>query len=244
MTNNESKLVVLKPGVSLVSPPNYVQTGDMLSRVATSVCYKAENHNRDVNYLKKRMVAGHDSILRAGSVTFRVIGNRSMSHQLVRHHVGLGLLQESLRYCVKGKRLEIVLDERDSVIEAAAYESMMQYRHLREKGKRKAEYARLVLPICTKTEVVITFNFEALASFIKKRALNSHAQLQIRSIAQQMLVRMRELVPEVFADQYSDLLKNPSVDVRDNCVLLPDEAEVADMSDWKLYDTNLLKWSA
>ena len=64
----------------------------------------------------------------------------------------------------------------------------------------RPEDARSVLPNATKTEVVTTFNIRQWRHVFKERALNKHAQWQIRDIMQGILKDFITLMPDLFGD--------------------------------------------
>lgn len=63
----------------------------------------------------------------------------------------------------------------------------------------KKEDARAVLPNCCTTELVFTFNFRSLRNFLSLR-LDSHAQEEIRILANEILKIVKPLAPNVFFD--------------------------------------------
>jgi len=82
----------------------------------------------------------------------------------------------------------------DSV--AASYQA---YQDLREHGI-KPEDARELLPNATKTEVVTTYNLRTWRHVFRERALNSHAQWQIKKIMREALAIFAEYLPVIFGD--------------------------------------------
>jgi thymidylate synthase (FAD) len=75
---------------------------------ACRLCYKSEGknlekdpHKRDT-LIRAAVRRGHTSVLEHASVTFRVITNRGVSHEWVRHRIGCSYSQESTRYCNYG----------------------------------------------------------------------------------------------------------------------------------------------
>lgn len=64
----------------------------------------------------------------------------------------------------------------------------------------KPEDARFVLPNATKTEIAVTFNCRMWRHVFKIRALNSHAQWEIRSIFSGILEQFKEIMPAIFGD--------------------------------------------
>ena len=85
---------------------------------------------------------------------------------------------------------------------AAAYNT---YLIMREHGI-PAEDARELLPNATKTEVCTTFNLRMWRHFFKERALNKHAQWQIKKIARQALKIFAKELPVIFGDQQERVL--------------------------------------
>ena len=75
------------------------------------------------------------------------------------------------------------------------------YRALRE-NNIPPEDARSVLPNAVKTEVVTTFNLRQWRHVFEERALNKHAQWQIREIMLGILTNFAILLPCVFEDQW------------------------------------------
>ncbi len=73
------------------------------------------------------------------------------------------------------------------------------YLNLRKNGM-KPEDARSVLPNATKTEVVTTFNLRQWRHVFKMRALNKHAQWQIRNIMKSILEDFSKKLPVIFED--------------------------------------------
>jgi thymidylate synthase (FAD) len=60
--------------------------------------------------------------------------------------------------------------------------------------------ARYVLPNATKTELAVTFNLRQWRHVFQERALNRHAQWEIRGIFSDILVELKEYLPAVFCD--------------------------------------------
>jgi len=77
------------------------------------------------------------------------------------------------------------------------YESYLQLRD----RKIKPEDARSVLPNAVKTEVFTTFNLREWRHVFNERALNNHAQWQIRGIFRDLLDKFAAELPVIFGDQ-------------------------------------------
>jgi thymidylate synthase (FAD) len=63
-------------------------------------CYRSWTHGRTrTDYIRNIIEAGHGSVLEHSSINFAIQGvSRSLSHELVRHRVGVAISQESQRY--------------------------------------------------------------------------------------------------------------------------------------------------
>lgn len=177
-------------------------------------CYKSEDkitQESAEHFVKMLIRNGHLSVLEHVSITVRIIGDRSMSHQLVRHRIA-SYSQESQRYCDYGRsgKLQVVVPP--DILESHVFNAWLHqvaaaykcYKVLRV-GKIKAEDARSVLPNCTKTEVVTTYNLRQWRHVFAERALNPHAQWQIKAIMRQALIVFSDNIPVVFDDQRESL---------------------------------------
>ncbi len=75
--------------------------------LAGRVCYKSEEkitEESSTAFVRGIISRGHESVLEHEKVTFRVICDRAISHELVRHRIA-SYSQESSRYCVAGSCL-------------------------------------------------------------------------------------------------------------------------------------------
>jgi len=76
----------------------------------------------------------------------------------------------------------------------------LEYQHYLD-AKVPPEDARECLPNATKTEVVATYNLRTWRHVFEERALNKHAQWQIRGLMQDVLIEFGKALPAVFGDQ-------------------------------------------
>jgi len=74
-----------------------------------------------------------------------------------------------------------------------------EYEHCLQEGMRP-EDARSVLPNATKTEVVTTYNIRQWRHVFRERALNAHAQWQIKDIMLGILEEFTDAMPSLFGD--------------------------------------------
>lgn len=127
---------------------------------------------------------GHDSVLEHVSVSFRIVCDRGISHELVRHRLA-SYSQASTRYCLYNNISVIeppgLTDEAHNVWVEAMRSAEIAYTGLILMGY-KPEIARSVLPTCLKTELVMTANLREWRHFLKLR-LSRRAHPQIRQVA-------------------------------------------------------------
>ena len=184
---------------------------EWLIEFAGRLCYGGEC-NGDSEFIKKRIEAGHESIIEHAVATFEISGiSRACSHQLVRHRIA-SFSQESQRYVEPhvdtswGYLLfEVVIppsiaDTKGAreIWAAALAMTNHAYDRLRDMGIPK-EDARFLLPNATATRLVVTMNFRELRHFFKVR-LAKQAQWEIRELAGKMLKLVRGIAPNVFED--------------------------------------------
>ena len=74
--------------------------GQRLIEFAGRHCYRAWTKGRGhSDYIRNLIDMGHESVLEHSSVSFAIAGvSRSLTHELIRHRVGVAISQESQRY--------------------------------------------------------------------------------------------------------------------------------------------------
>jgi thymidylate synthase (FAD) len=141
-----------------------------------------------------------DNLLPHLSYTFAIEKiSRACSHQLVRHRVA-SFSQQSQRY-ITVKRLKEKVIVPSSIGDNKNFKSFLDaasntYEILVKQGIPK-EDARYVLPNATETSLLLTIDGKSLAHFFGLRCCN-RAQWEIRSLADNMLKKVREVEPEIF----------------------------------------------
>jgi thymidylate synthase (FAD) len=167
-------------------------------------CYKSED--RITNESSHKFVAdiirrGHESVLEHEKITVRVICDRGVSHEIVRHRIA-SYSQESTRYCNYGKTevkfihpSDFELDASDKLLLAMIEQ---HYNHCLESG-RTPQQARYFLPNGLKTEIVMTMNLREWRHFFKLRTANA-AHPDMRALARPMLDSFKLHIPIVFDD--------------------------------------------
>lgn len=179
---------------------------------AGRTAYKSEHKitpDSAKKFVKMILDLGHHSVIEHEKVTVRVICDRGISHEVVRHRIA-SYTQESTRFCnySKGKfGSEITMIKPcfwdDDSKEYEIWENAMEnaekaYMELIKLGAKPQE-ARSVLPNSLKTEIVITMNLREWRHFFKLRT-SKRAHPQMREIATALLQEFKKKIPIVFDD--------------------------------------------
>lgn len=155
-----------------------------------------------INALRGAMNSGHESVAEHACFTFKIVGvSRVLLAQLTRHRLA-SFSVRSQRYC--GASSDAVMPDTirrasESVrkeYENALVSSWDSYKRLLGQGIPD-EDARMVVPQCTATALIMTMNARELRHFFELRCCN-RAQWEIRRMAWRMLEEVRVVAPELF----------------------------------------------
>ena len=176
------------------------------------VCYKSENNIKEDSaerFIKSIIARGHESVLEHVSISVRVICDRGVSHEIVRHRIA-SYSQESTRYCNYsndkfGNELTFIKPcfFKNRQVDYSVWESTMrfienEYFILIQQGATPQE-ARSILPNSIKTEIVMTMNLREWRHFFKLRC-DKAAHPQMREVANMILEKFKEKIPVIFDD--------------------------------------------
>jgi thymidylate synthase (FAD) len=198
---------IVEPSVELVwITPEALRVIEAAGRT----CYKSEDKIADGTaeaFVRQILARGHESVVEHASASFRIVTDRGISHEIVRHRLA-SYSQESTRYCNYGKDrfgAEIALIQPPGMNEAAtaAWRNACEaaeaaYFRMIEAGAAP-QIARAVLPTCLKTELVMTATFREWRHFLKLRSAPA-AHPQIVEIARMIHQILRDKCPAVFGD--------------------------------------------
>jgi len=195
-----------------------IDGGEVLKKIekAGRTCYKSEDKitaESARQFVKFIIEHGHETVLEHEKVTVRIICDRGVSHEIVRHRIA-SYSQESTRYCNYGKDKfghEISFiepcfwkdgsgknDPQYEVWEKAMQCAEKAYMQLLKLGATPQE-ARSVLPNSLKTEIVVTMNLREWRHFFKLRtSIAGHPQML--EIARPLLDEFKGKIPVVFDD--------------------------------------------
>lgn len=183
---------------------------------AGRTCYKSEDsigENSAEKFISILLKKGHESVIEHEKITVRVVCDRGVTHEIVRHRLA-SYSQESTRYCNYcndkfGNELTFIepcfwdLNNEDDKKSYEIWKETMQfiedkYNELIKNGVRPEE-ARSILPNSLKAEIVVTMNMRAWRHFLKLRTDQS-AHPQIREISNQILGQFKQKLPILFGD--------------------------------------------
>ena len=179
---------------------------------AARTCYKSEDKagpDTARRLLSRIIHLGHDSVLEHASVTVRIICDRGVTHELVRHRL-CAFSQESTRYANYahskfGNEITVIRpffwqkdDERYALWLAAMQSCEDAYLRLVAAGA-SAQEARSVLPNSLKTEIVTTANIRQWRHIFKLRC-DKAAHPQMRQVMLPLLAAFQARIPLLFDD--------------------------------------------
>ena len=191
-----------------------VRPDEIISKIerAGRTCYKSEGRIAEgtaEKFIASIVRRGHESVLEHASLTVRIICDRGVTHEIVRHRIA-SYSQESTRYCnYSGEKFgsEITVirpffwnddPEKFEIWKRAMEASEKAYNDLIAAGAT-AQEARSVLPNSLKTEIVMTMNLREWRHFLKLRTAPA-AHPQMREVAIPLLREFQRLLPSLFSD--------------------------------------------
>ena len=202
---------IIEPTVELVEDFDAAAVMKKIER-AGRVCYKSESNIKDDSaekFIRGIIKRGHESVIEHATVSFKIVCDRGVTHELVRHRLA-SYSQESSRYCDYsagkfGGELTFIKpcfwqedDENYQLWKDTMAQLEKNYLTLRAKGARPEE-ARSILPNSLKTEIFVTMNLRELRHFLKLRTAKA-AHPQMREVALKIYNILVEKLPAVFDD--------------------------------------------
>ena len=193
-----------------------------IERVAR-VCYKSEDKITPDGESAKKLVRflvkqEHEAMLEHSQLSVLFTCDRGVANELVRHRIA-SFAQESTRYCNYagekfGGELSFIIphylfdyagSEKSRRMyaqwESSCKDDENYYMHLIDLGLRP-EQARCVLPLCLKTEIVVTANYREWRNIFKLRTPVA-AHPQMRELMCPLLKELQSKIPVVFDDIYT-----------------------------------------
>lgn len=200
---------VIEPSFEIITPVDR-ETVYRHIELCGRVCYKSEGNIDEGSaerLIRSMLARGHESPIEHFSISVRVICDRGVSHEWVRHRLA-SYSQESTRYCnyskdkfggeitfIKPAKLDYGTPEYESW-ERAMRNAEASYFEMLRLGIAP-ETARSVLPNSLKTEFICTMDLREWRHFFALRTAPA-AHPDMRAVAVPLYERFRELLPVFF----------------------------------------------
>lgn len=199
--------------------------GEWIAEFGGRLCYMSFGRGRNhQDHLEHVIGVGHGSVLE--HTVFNVVlwqVSRSLTHELVRHRIGVGYSQLSQRYVDESEVGFVVppairaLESKNPDLHRRWSEHMTASRDLycdlvdglgemyadiadkTERRKKARQAARSVLPNATETKILVTANARAWRHMIEMRA-HPAADLEIRELFVEVFRTLQKAAPYLFFD--------------------------------------------
>lgn len=183
----------IKQRVKLIKQQEYE---DILQHIEDCgrTCYQSEPKGDPESFIRKLIKMGHDSVLEHVSITFDIVTNRNITHELVRHRLS-SYSQESTRYIRYGNIKYIAPAY---IADDELEQNEERYLELIDSGVPPQD-ARDVLFGCVATNIKVTMNFRQLRAFLKTR-LRSGNHPMMRKLAYDILREVNHHYPVFVED--------------------------------------------
>ena len=202
---------IIKPYVEFITAIN---KEDIYKKIELCgrVCYKTEDkitEDSATKFVSMIMKRGHEAVIEHESITVKVVCDRGVSHEIVRHRLA-SYCQESTRYCNYsndrfGSELTFIepcfWNNHGQVLSLTAWKETMKtieinYLLMLGNGSTPQE-ARSILPNSLKTEIIMTMNLREWRHFFRLRCSET-AHPQMREVALMIQKEFIEKLPEIF----------------------------------------------
>ena len=203
---------IVKPSFEILTPIDADFVLRHIERCGRT-CYQSFDKTDETSHLRflKHIIARHhESVIEHFSVSVKLIMDRAIANELVRHRLA-SFSQESTRYCCYAKDKfgneisvikPVMLDEGTEAYQIwynamcnveKAYLSMLA-------AGQTAENARSVLPCCLKTEIVISANLREWKHIFSMRCSEA-AHPDIRFLMRDLKAEFQKNIPIIFDEE-------------------------------------------
>ncbi|MGB9726635.1 MAG: FAD-dependent thymidylate synthase [Minisyncoccia bacterium] len=201
-----TKIKIVKPYFVFEDQINGVKVLKNIEKYGR-VSHKSEkNIGKDTykNFIKKLLDWGHESVFEHEKVTVRIICDRGITHELVRHRIA-AYTQESTRYCNYSGEIQFIQPlffKKNSLAYkiwlSSCKTAATNYTKLIKMGITPEE-ARSILPNSLKTEIIVTYNLRQWRHVFEMRCQKA-AHPQMREIMIPLLKEFQKKIPFLFDD--------------------------------------------
>ncbi len=197
-------MLLVKPSFEILNISGDLTTIEQAART----CYKSESKITEgsaESLVTNLLTRGHEAMLEFVDISVKIITDRGVSHEIVRHRVA-SYAQESTRYVNYKEGVQFIeplsIENGPTRVQLgfrqALYDIEQKYIYLIENGL-KPQDARAILPNALKTEIVMKANLREWRHFFQLRC-NKSAHPEMRRITLPMLVEFKERIPIIFDD--------------------------------------------
>jgi len=173
---------------------------------AGRTCYKSEKkmtENSAKEFVARIIRAGHHSVLEHVNIGVRIVTDRGVTHELVRHRLA-SYSQESTRFCnygwqKMGVKFILPVDFQFADEDFVLLEAIEKHYNWCIQIGRTPQQARYFLPNGVKTEIVMTANLREWRHIFTLRT-SAAAHPQMRELMLDMLHGFKRAIPVVFDD--------------------------------------------
>lgn len=201
-----TKIKIIKPSFVIEDKIE----GDVISKNIEKygrVSHKSEKNitsDSTKKFIQKLLFWGHESVLEHEKITVRIICDRGITHEIVRHRIA-AYTQESTRYCDYSREIQFIhplFFKKDTKEYDVWYQScktaVESYTKLIQLDVTP-EAARSVLPNSLKTEIIVTYNLREWRHVFEMRCQKA-AHPQMREIMIPLLKEFKKKLPIIFDD--------------------------------------------
>lgn len=214
---------IIKPSFKILTPIDGYAVLKHIE-VCGRVCYKSEDNitsESALKFVRKLKVNEHLAVLEHYNLSIRMICDRGVSHELVRHRIA-SYCQESTRYCnyknakfgnaitvikpswVTDEELNDFLNPKGDELPSSKLNSWYwamrtaenAYFDMLKTGATPQE-ARSVLPNSLKTEIIVTTNLREWMHILKLRCADA-AHPDMRELMIPIRTELQRLIPIIF----------------------------------------------
>lgn len=201
-------MTIVDQSYKILTPIDPKLVYGLIEEVART-CYKSEDkicEGSAERMVKALIKHNHLAMLEHFSITVKFVTDRGVANELVRHR-NCSFAQESTRYCNYSSGVCFIKppfksEEAEWIWTNAADFADQFYAELMGDRSISPEIARSVLPLCTKTEIVVTTNLREWRHIFKLRVLGTTGRPhpQIKALLSPLLDELGDKLPIVFGD--------------------------------------------
>lgn len=203
-------MIIVEQSAELV---DYTSDAAFLIERVARVCHRSEGNmdcgslfcfdddicdvckDRNTTFLKSLISRGHDTPFEFAHATFKIVTDRGISHELVRHRMA-SYMQESTRY-VDMSDLPVIDSGFQKIPPVHVVEAAERwYKYGLRQGESR-EIARDILPTCTATTLYMSANFREWKHILTLRMAKA-AHPKMRELAGMIHKALVPLLPVYF----------------------------------------------